>query len=202
MFIIDDSKVPDPAGDDRLDEAFQRLRPRLLAFIGRRIGKELAVRIDPEGVVQEAYQRAQRRWRAMTTKPSKPDAFVRDQVLDRLIEVTRAALGREQDVRKAVRFLFGTSGDLADGFVDSHTGPKTALSKAERREMVRATLDLLDPDDREILVLRYFVGLSFADIGEILDSKVNTVNQSARRALIKFSKLMPVAFRPSPTDRS
>ena len=41
-----------------LSAAFERLRPRLLAMIDRRIGRKLAARVDPEGVVQEAFIRA------------------------------------------------------------------------------------------------------------------------------------------------
>ena len=38
-------------GEAILAGAFDRLRPRLLAMIGRRIGSKLAMRIDPEGTV-------------------------------------------------------------------------------------------------------------------------------------------------------
>ena len=199
MSFMDNSKAPNADEDDRLAEAFQRLRPRLIGFIGRRIGSELAVRIDPEGVIHEAYVRALPRWQGMTAKPDTFDveAFVYRQVLDRLIELTRSALGPERDVRKTFRSPNTGAGDeLADHFVDSHTGPKSALSRAERREVVRAALAQLDPVDREILALRYFDGLSFKQIGEILNLKENTANTRALRAAVRFRQLIPPAFRP------
>ena len=61
-------------GEAILAGAFDRLRPRLLAMIGRRIGSKLAMRIDPEGMIQEAFLLARPRWQALTPKPDDVDA--------------------------------------------------------------------------------------------------------------------------------
>ena len=60
-------------------------------MIGRRVGSKLAARIDPEGVVHEAFVRAKPRWLALEPKPVHPDAWIYGQVLDRLIEVIRSS---------------------------------------------------------------------------------------------------------------
>ena len=183
-------------GEAMLAEAFQRLRPRLLAMIARRIGSKLAARIDPEGVVQEAFVRARPRWQALTPKPEDRDAWVYAQVLDRFREVVRRALGPEHNVDRDVAWPEGSAAPLAEHLVDSQTGPNTALSRAECREIVRAALEKLDPIDREILALRYFDGLNFTQIGAILGLKANTANSRALRAAVRFRKLIPRAFRP------
>src|SRR5262249_7382480 len=169
-------------GEAILTEAFERLRPRLVAMINRRISTKLASRIDPEGVVQEAFVRARPRWQALTTKPGDRDAWVYGQVLDRFREVVRVVLGPEHDVDRNVALPEGPSAPLAEYLVDSQTGPSTALSRAERCEAVRAALEKLDPIDHEILALRYFDGLNFAQIGAILGLKANTANARALRA--------------------
>jgi RNA polymerase sigma-70 factor (ECF subfamily) len=179
-----------------LAEAFERLRPRLLAMVGRRVGSKLATRIDPEGVIQEAYLRARPRWQAMGPKPDDIDVWVYGQVVDRLIELVRGALGPERNVDREVHWADGTATPLAEHLVDSQTGPNTALSRAERCDVVRAALEKLDPIDREILALRYFDGLNFTQIGAILGLKENTANTRALRAAVKFRKLIPRAFRP------
>jgi len=185
-------------GEAILIEAFERRRPRLVAMITRRISTKMAARIDPEGVVQEAFVRARPRWHALTPKP-KPDdldAWVYGQVLDRFREVVRVALGPEHDVGRDIAWPGGSAAPLAEHLVDSHTGPNTALSRAERCEVVRAALEKLDPIDREILALRYFDGLNFTQIGAILGLKENTANTRALRAAVKFRRLIPSAFRP------
>ena len=188
-------------GEAILAEAFERLRPRLLAMVGRRSGSKLAARIDPEGVVQEAFIRARPRWQSLTPKPDDLDAWVYAQVLDRFREVVRGALGPEHNVDRDVAWPEGSAAPLAEHLVDSQTGPKTALSRAECREVVRAALEKLDPIDREILALRYFDGLNFTQIGAILGLKTNTANARALRAAVKFRQLIPLAFRPPGASR-
>lgn len=181
--------------------AFDRLRPRLLAMIGRRIGSKLAVRIDPEGVVHDAFVRARPRWQSLSPQPTDPDPWVYGQVLDRLTELIRSAMGPKHDVDREIGWAGGSAAPLAEHVVDSHTGPDTALSRAERCEVVRAALEQLDPIDREILAFRYFDGLNFTQIGEILGLKANTANARALRAAVKFRQLIPVAFRPPGTSQ-
>jgi RNA polymerase sigma-70 factor, ECF subfamily len=183
-------------GEAIFTAAFERLRPRLVAMINRRISTRLVARIDPEGVVQEAFIRARPRWQALTPKPADLDAWVYGQVLDRFKEVVRGALGPEHNVVRDIAWQDGSVAPLAEHLVDSQTGPSTALSRAERRDVVRAALEKLDPVDCEILALRYFDGLSFAQIGAILGLKENTANARALRAAVKFRKLIPSAFRP------
>jgi RNA polymerase sigma-70 factor (ECF subfamily) len=183
-------------GEAILTAAFERLRPRLLAMIGRRIGSKLAARIDPEGVIQEAFLRARPRWQALSTRPDDLDPWIYAQVLDRFREVVRTGLGPEHNVNRDVAWPDDSVAPLAERLVDSQTGPNTALSRAERCEVVRVALEKLDPIDREILALRYFDGMNFTQIGAILGMKANTANARALRAAVKFRQLLPPAFRP------
>ena len=189
-------------GEAILVEAFERLRPRLVAMINRRISTRLAVRIDPEGLVNEAFLRARPRWQSLTPRPADLDAWVYGQVLDRFREVVRGVLGPEHDVDRDIAWPEGSVMPLAEHLVDSQTGPSTALSRAERCEVVRAAIEKLDPVDREILALRYFDGLSFAQIGAILGLKENTANTRALRAAVKFRRFIPTAFRPPGASQS
>jgi RNA polymerase sigma-70 factor (ECF subfamily) len=177
--------------------AFDRLRPRLVAMINRRISTKLAARIDPEGVVQEAYVRARPRWRELSPKPDDLDSWVYGQVIDRLRERVRGAMGPEHAIDREIAWPDGSAAPLAEHLVDSQTGPNAALSRAERRELVRAALEKLDPIDREILALRYFDGLEYDQIAAILNiNKPNTVNVRALRALRKLRALIPRSLRP------
>ena len=188
--------LTDLTGEAVLSGAFERLRPRLLAMVERRVGRKLAARVDPEGVVQEAFLRARPRWQALSPKPADLEAWVYGQVVDRLIELIRGALGPERDVAREVAWPEGSAAPLAQHLVDSQTGPTTALSRAERCEVVRTALEKLDPTDREILALRYFDGLSFAQIGAILGLSRNAATKRGLRAMVELRDLIPPAFRP------
>lgn len=190
---------PSPAAPSReasLSSAFERLRPRLLAMIHRRIDPKLAARVDPEGVVQDAYLRARARWQALSPKPANLDVWIYGQVHDRLIEVVRRALGPEHNVDREARWPNGTEAPLAEHLCDSQTGPTTALSRAERCEIVHSALERLDATDREILALRYFDGLNFAQIGAILGLSQNAATKRGLRAMVELRDLIPLAYRP------
>jgi RNA polymerase sigma-70 factor (ECF subfamily) len=191
------TSLTDLTGEAILSGPFERLRPRLLAMVERRVGRKLAARIDPEGIVQEAFIRARSRWPALDPKPADLEAWVYRQVLDRLIEVLRAALGPQRDLGRDVPWPDGSAAPLAERLVDSRTGPTTALSRAERAEVVRAALERLDPMDREILSLHYFDGLSFAQVGLILGLSQNAATKRGLRAMVELRDLIPPAYRPS-----
>ncbi|MFO0892576.1 MAG: sigma-70 family RNA polymerase sigma factor [Isosphaeraceae bacterium] len=188
--------VDEPTGEVNLSTEIERLRPRLLAMIDRRVGRRLATRIDPEGVIQDTFVRASSRWQAMDPKPADIDAWIHRQVVDRLIEVIRGALGPTRDVDRDVPWPCNSADPLAEHLVDSQTGPTTALSRAERCAVVRAALERLDPIDREILALRHFDGLSFAEIGARLGLSQNAATKRGLRAMVKLRDLIPASFRP------
>jgi RNA polymerase sigma-70 factor (ECF subfamily) len=62
--------------------------------------------------------------------------------------------------------------------------------------MVQAALQRLDPVDREILALRYFENLNFAQIGAILGLSQNAATKRGLRALVELRDLIPAAYRP------
>ena len=177
-------------------------------MIERRIGRKLAVRIDPEGIVHEAYLRARLRWTEFQRKPFDLDTWIYGQVRDRLIEVIRIAMGPEHDVGRDVRWPDDTAAPWAECLIDSLTGPSGALSRAERCEAVRVALNQLDATDREILALRYFEGLNFAQIGAILGLTQNAATKRALRdggAARPHSRRLPArrgesAVRKTPVD--
>lgn len=61
--------------------------------------------------------------------------------------------------------------------------PSDAAMNAEERASVQRTLDGLDPEDREILVLRYFEKLSSAEAAEVLGLEKEAARKRYRRAL-------------------
>ena len=187
--------LSDLTGEAVLTGAFERLRPRLVAMVERRTGRKLAVRIDPEGVVQDAFIRAQPRWLALESKPEDLHAWLYSQVRDRLIELTQGALGPERNVDRDVPWQDDAE-PLVEHLVDSQTGASSALSRAERCAVVHAAIEKLDPLDREILSMRHFDGLNYEQIGAILGLAQNAVNKRGLRAMLRLRDLIPPEFRP------
>ena len=62
--------------------------------------------------------------------------------------------------------------------------------ESERREEVMASLDTLSEDHREILLLRYYDDLSYAEIADVLQVKLGTVMSRLSRARIRLMEVM------------
>lgn len=60
----------------------------------------------------------------------------------------------------------------------------------ERRDQVLRAIDKMSDDHREILLLRYYDDLSYAEIAEVLDIKLGTVMSRLSRARCRLLKVM------------
>jgi RNA polymerase sigma factor (sigma-70 family) len=64
------------------------------------------------------------------------------------------------------------------------------VQRGERRDEVLAAMDKLGRDHREILLLRYYNDLSYAEIAEVLDVKLGTVMSRLSRARARLGAVM------------
>lgn len=65
--------------------------------------------------------------------------------------------------------------------------------EGERREEVLAAIDSMTEDHREILLLRYYNDLSYAEIADVLDIKLGTVMSRLSRARCRLLEVMDEA---------
>ena len=85
---------------------------------------------------------------------------------------------------------------------DSRFDPQAALERSEVRRAVREGLDSLDPIFRQALVLRDVSGLSYDEIGQVLDTEPGTVKSRifrARRKLAAYLMADGNIFAPEPS---
>ena len=122
-----------------------------------------------EDVVQEVLLRAQTRWRRIGGL-DQPEAYVRRMVLNEYLGWRRRRSSR--DVAMPVDRLDGLSPAVADH----------ATAHGER-DQLRHALAALPRRQRAVLVLRFYLGLSDAEIATELGCAVGTVRSHASRAL-------------------
>ena len=62
----------------------------------------------------------------------------------------------------------------------------------EERDMetIRSAIDRLSPEQREVILLNKFQGLSYQEIGEIIGSNTESVKQKAYRAHLKLREML------------
>jgi RNA polymerase sigma-70 factor (ECF subfamily) len=88
-------------------------------------------------------------------------------------------------------------GEMASGVVDSdrnpailHESPGGDEWRKEREEKLESCLQELSPDLRELLVLRFYQGLSFEAIAEITGLSPSAIKMRVYRALEKLQKII------------
>ncbi len=72
----------------------------------------------------------------------------------------------------------------------SDPGAEEAMIRRQSHSQVREMLDMLSPEQREVIILRHFGGLSFKEIAAQTDVSINTALGRMRYGLINLRKMM------------
>jgi RNA polymerase sigma-70 factor (sigma-E family) len=158
--------------DDAVTALFAAHYPGLVRFAVLLVGDSAAA----EDLVQDAFVRLHRRWRWMRDANSALP-YLRTAVLN-----GARSRGRRASVERKHR---------QPGAPPSASAEELALLSEEHREVL-VLLDTLPRRQREVLVLRYWLDLSEAEIARTLDISPGTVKSSASRALAALSRGMGV----------
>jgi RNA polymerase sigma-70 factor (ECF subfamily) len=177
--------LPDPLHDvmllrligerrpEALSELYDRHAPLLLA-LARRILNSPA---DAEEVLQEVFlhvwNQSSRYDPARSSVPTWLVLLTRSRAIDRLRH--RGVVDRTHEAAHPD----GTPGDT------SPDGPENVLLR-ERRERVRRELDQLPPEQRQVLEMAFYKGLSQSEISAQADLPLGTVKT---RTLLAMKKL-------------
>jgi RNA polymerase sigma-70 factor (ECF subfamily) len=82
-------------------------------------------------------------------------------------------------------------------------GPEEASVRREQTEMLQALLAKLPPEDRSVIVMRYWYDLSYEEIAEATRTTVSAVKSRLHRARGSLGEMLPGAGRaPRPAPRS
>jgi RNA polymerase sigma-70 factor (sigma-E family) len=131
-----------------------------------------------EDVVQAALTRAFVLW-ARVRRANSPDAYVRKMVVNEVVSLSRRRWTREAVVEDMDRLRSA----------EVQTGPEDWV--VERHDMATA-LASLTLRQRAVLVLRYYDGLSEAEIAEVLGIRPGSVKGHARAGLSALATRLSV----------
>ncbi|MBK6314150.1 MAG: sigma-70 family RNA polymerase sigma factor [Blastocatellia bacterium] len=142
----------------------------------------LALRIlnDPsaaEEVTLEVYSQVWRQAEAYDPRRGTPSAWLLTIARSRAIDRFRST---DQTRRRADTL------DVVESVSADEPGPDAHAADAERREIVRAALDSLPSEQRAVIDLAYFGGLSHSEIAEKLTQPLGTVKTRTRLAMMRL----------------
>jgi RNA polymerase sigma-70 factor (ECF subfamily) len=173
-----------------LGKLLEEHRPKLLAMVRRRLDPALAGRIDPEDVVNEAFFQARRRWGRFNEQSALTAyAWLYRIVLDCLIEAWRRETRDCRDPRRDMPWPEASSVQLGLGLVNPGTSPSAEAIREELRRRMQQALELLKDRDREILWMRHYDQLTFAEAAEVLGIQESAATLRYVRALKRLKQL-------------
>jgi RNA polymerase sigma-70 factor (ECF subfamily) len=178
------------------EELLGRHRGQLLRMIAVRMDRRLAARVDPSDIVQEALTEASRQlpdYLRQCPLPFYP--WLRRLAWEQLVAMTRRHIGAQRRSMTREQPWEITLPDesaiaLAGQLVSSGTSPSAHLKREELRDRVQAALAALDPQDREILVLRYLEQLSTRQTADVVGISEGGVKSRLMRALVRLRGLL------------
>src|SRR5262249_45785354 len=175
---------------------FERHRERLERMVRLRLDRRLQGRVDPTDVVQEAYLAVRGKF-AQYQSDARLSFFLwlRLEVGQKLVDLHRFHLGTKmRDAGQEVSLHQGalpqvTSVSLAEHLLGKLTTASRAAMRAELKIRVQEALNSMDPQDREVLVLRHFEELSNAETAQVLGIKPSTACNRYVRALKRLKSV-------------
>jgi RNA polymerase sigma-70 factor, ECF subfamily len=167
---------------------YDLISPTLLAVAIRILGN----RAEAEDVIQDVFVRT---WRdAVTFDRSRGSAtaWLVTLTRNRSIDVVRSRK------RRAAHEDNRAPDDAAAMAADTGATPEVVVSDAQRAVAVREALDSLRPEQRQVLELAYFSGLSHSEIAEKLQQPLGTVKTRIAQSVKRLKECL-AQFAPAET---
>ena len=168
-------------GDVELVERLQRRDPQALAELYDRYGRlaySLIVRVVRDGalaedLVQETFLRVWNRAQGFDAQRGALGPWLLAVARNRAIDYLRSAGGRE---RNALELEEVDHPSL-------YTNMERDILASDKARMIRAALEKLAPNQREVIELAYFEGLTQTEMAERMGQPLGTVKTWVRAAL-------------------
>jgi len=181
----------DTQDKDGITKAFLENREMLGHLAARKLNPLLATTISVDDILQEAFMASQRRQLFFKSRPDVPAYFkFRTILLQVLAECERRHLGvMKRDPAKEMR-LDAQPPDGASSHAETIAAetpsPATHLASEDRHALLRHVIGELAPNDRQILTLRHFDGLSNQECATILSIDPKAASIRYARALVRL----------------
>jgi len=175
------------AGGDSaaLAELYDRYADLLYSLARRIVGSTA----DAEEVLQDAWLQAWRSARSYDPARGALGAW--------LVTITRTrALDRLRSMGSRRRGEAAATVEAASDPPPRAADPATGYARRALRSNVAAAITALAPQQRQVLELAFFEGLSQSEIAARLNAPLGTVKSWTRQALLKLRERVPVEAMP------
>jgi RNA polymerase sigma-70 factor (ECF subfamily) len=175
-----------------IEQLLADCRPALRAFVEARFDPQLAARLDPSDVVQEAQLAVLRRLpEFLERRPMPFHLWVRKTAYERLLNARRDHLtAARRAVAREMHLPDRSSLLLAQALLTSAPTPSEQAQAEEFAERVSRAVADLSEADQEILRLRHVDDLPYQEIGCLLEIAAAAARKRYGRALLRLRKVL------------
>lgn len=171
-----------------LEQLLERDLPWIRHRVRQRLGEALRQKLETQDLVQEAMVDALQ----YGPRFALDDLGAFRALMARIIENNiRDKRGWMQARRRAAEQEVALPRDTVlhlDAPRKEVTRVTQAVDKKQRAELVRLAMELLEPEDRQVVFLRQWEERPFEAVGEIMGLQANTARMRFQRALQKLAK--------------
>ncbi len=178
---------------ERLLQFLEEHRPRLLAFIQKRLGAALQRKIEPEDVLQEVSIEAVRAMEKVTLREENLLHWLFQMSERKIIDAHRKYFAsQKRDAGREVMVDGGSQAGMGLGnlLAASITTPSQAFSRNQQQLQMLAALDTLPEEQREALRLRYLIGLSSKEIAKKIGKTDGATRVMLSRGLSRLQEIL------------
>jgi RNA polymerase sigma-70 factor (ECF subfamily) len=168
---------------------------RYLALLARlQIGQHLQGKADASDIVQETFLEAHRNFPAFRgTSEGEFLGWLRKILAGKLADLVRRYIGTQgRDVRlerEIDQGLDRSSIMLGQGLISPGQSPSQQVAHREQAVLLADALQKLQPDYREVLVLRHLEGMTFPDVAKRMGRSLDSVEKLWMRGLVKLRQV-------------
>jgi len=177
------------AGDDQaLGELLRTHEPFLQQVLAHRMDMRLLSRVDTSDVIQEAYLQATKRIEDFLDRRPMPfRIWLRKTTCETMLLLFRKHVGAQsRSVTREASNNDRSSVILLEQLVADTTSPSGKILKKEIVRQVQQAVSLLADQDREILLLRTYEGLSNIEASYALEIGADSCRKRYTRALLRL----------------
>ena len=168
---------------DALGELYSRYGTRLLAFIRMRLGRDLRARVESRDILQATLLKSFQRL-------SQFEGGDGATLMSWLMRIAENEVRDQADFQHRQRRDLKADLPVDEGGIDIAANVRSALSEAvvrEEAERLGAALEALDPDHREVIVLRKLEELSFKDVAARMGRSEDACRMLLARAMVALT---------------
>jgi RNA polymerase sigma-70 factor (ECF subfamily) len=171
---------------------FAHYRTYLRDVVELRLDQHLRSRVDASDVVQEAQLDALGRLDDyLERRPMPFPLWLRKTAHERLLKIRRQHVETaRRDMAREIPLPDRSSLQLAQQLLAGGSTPSQKVARHELACRVRQAVAELPDDDREVLLMRSTEGLSYDDVGRILEIEPTTARKRHGRALMRLHKAL------------